>query len=107
MSDELKPCPFCGGEAECIDDTGVLVNGRRTWVVWCPDEECPVVLSTPLCETQEEAAAAWNTRSERTCEKVPGKMHYGERRPKCSNCGYGLGDDRWRYRPSCGARVVG
>lgn len=44
---------------------------------------------------------------EHVCEKVPGKMRYGERRPKCSNCGYGLGDDRWRYCPQCGAKVVG
>lgn len=43
----------------------------------------------------------------RTCLKVPGKMHYGERRPKCSECGYGLGDSRWAYCPSCGAKVVG
>lgn len=41
------------------------------------------------------------------CNKVPGKMHYGERRPKCSECGYGLGDSRWAYCPSCGAKVVG
>ncbi len=43
----------------------------------------------------------------RTCLKVPGKMHYGERRPKCSECGYGLGDSRWAYCPSCGAKVAG
>lgn len=42
---------------------------------------------------------------ERVCHKVPGKMHYGERRPKCSLCGYGLGDDRWAFCPKCGARV--
>lgn len=42
----------------------------------------------------------------RTCYKVPGKMHYGERRPKCSECGYGLGDSRWSFCPSCGAEVM-
>lgn len=45
--------------------------------------------------------------TERTCRKVPGKMHYGERRPKCSECGYGLGDSRWLFCPQCGAKVVG
>lgn len=44
-------------------------------------------------------------KRERVCHKVPGKMHYGERRPKCSLCGYGLGDDRWAFCPKCGARV--
>lgn len=44
---------------------------------------------------------------ERTCHMVPGKMHYGTRRPKCSECGCGLGDSRWSFCPSCGAKVVG
>lgn len=42
----------------------------------------------------------------RTCNKVPGKMHYGERRLKCSECGYGLGDSRWVFCPKCGAEIV-
>lgn len=42
----------------------------------------------------------------RTCRKVPGKMHYGERRPKCSECGYSLGDSRWNFCPKCGAEVM-
>lgn len=42
----------------------------------------------------------------RMCRKVPGKMHYGERRPKCSECGYGLGDSRWSFCPNCGAKVA-
>lgn len=45
--------------------------------------------------------------AERTCRKVPGKMHYGTRRPKCSECGYGLGDSRWSFCPNCGAKVAG
>lgn len=43
---------------------------------------------------------------ERTCRKVPGRMKYGRRMPKCSECGQSLGDERWVYCPSCGARVV-
>ena len=43
---------------------------------------------------------------ERTCRKVPGRMKYGRRVPKCSECGQSLGDERWSYCPHCGARVV-
>lgn len=43
---------------------------------------------------------------ERTCRKVPGRMRYGERKPKCSECGYSLGDPRWFYCPKCGAKVI-
>lgn len=42
---------------------------------------------------------------ERTCRKVPGRMKYGQRRPKCSECGYSLGDPRWFYCPKCGGRI--
>lgn len=42
----------------------------------------------------------------RICKKVPGKTHYGERRPKCSECGYGLGDSRWLFCPKCGSKIV-
>ena len=43
---------------------------------------------------------------ERTCRKVPGRMKYGRRMPKCSECGQSLGDERWVYCPNCGAMVV-
>lgn len=42
---------------------------------------------------------------ERTCRKVPGRMRYGERKQKCSECGYSLGDPRWFYCPKCGGRI--
>lgn len=44
--------------------------------------------------------------AERTCRKVPGRMKYGTRMPKCSECGQSLGDDRWVYCPRCGGRIV-
>ena len=42
----------------------------------------------------------------RTCRKVPGRMRYGERKPKCSECGYSLGDPRWFYCPKCGGKIT-
>lgn len=122
MGDELKPCPFCGGEARI--HSKVLAEGFDSGY-WAVCDECGKGDTLPH-ESEEEAAAAWNDRAAvtdeqfamavhngeawqrvRTCLKVPGKMHYGERRPKCSECGYGLGDSRWAYCPSCGAKVAG
>lgn len=40
MSAELKPCPFCGGEAK-HNDGGNSVFGRLWWAVGCV--ECDVV----------------------------------------------------------------
>lgn len=50
---ELKPCPFCGGKAECF-----TVNSA-SWV-YCTDCRC----ETWVCDTPEEAIAAWNRRAE-------------------------------------------
>lgn len=121
MSDELKVCPFCGGDARI--HSKVLAEGFDSGY-WAVCDECGKGDTLPH-ESEEEAAAAWNARAAvtdeqfamavhdgeawqrvRTCLKVPGKMHYGERRQKCSECGYGLGDSRWAYCPSCGAKVA-
>ena len=52
MSDKLKPCPFCGGEAiiEGCDDT--------LWSVIC--KKCAA--SIDYNETKQEAIEAWNRR---------------------------------------------
>lgn len=53
MNKELKPCPFCGGEAEIKNDLGndcVYISCK-----WC---HC----NSRLSENQEEVIEAWNTR---------------------------------------------
>lgn len=96
---ELRECPFCGGDVRYE----VMMDGAYSFA--CPD--CGLNASFPECFTDRDGSTRiWNTRAERTCRKVPGKMHYGERRPKCSECGYGLEDPRWTYCPSCGAKVT-
>jgi Lar family restriction alleviation protein len=53
--EKLKPCPFCGGEAEVIDGTG--------WVgqaVHCT--ECPA--NVYGFEEEDQSVAAWNRRPE-------------------------------------------
>lgn len=94
---ELKPCPFCGGEAEL---TGF--DAPEFWV-WCPN--CKASTDAHTCKGG--AIDAWNTRAERTCkrEKHGTKMD-GSPKLRCSLCGYGIGDKRWNYCPNCGARVT-
>ena len=106
MAETLKPCPFCGGECRIVKTSWGYCpqcQGRDDEGIWCHMH----VLPLPSYNTPEEAAEAWNRRAERTCRKVPGRMKYGRRMPKCSECGQSLGDERWVYCPSCGARVVG
>ena len=60
MTDELKPCPFCGGEAKYYhrdDDSGW---SNTDWVSCSGD--CGA--STCMHETKEQAVSAWNTRTD-------------------------------------------
>lgn len=117
MSIELKPCPFCGGEAHTFQTR--WTNNR--WYTCCPS--CETICGLPdgydfvgKYDTEAEAAEAWNIRAERTCFARP---HYSTRLDtfgtaiglECSECAYVLTQDPsgpilWRYCPNCGARVV-
>ena len=52
---ELKPCPFCGGEA--VYPEGITVGG-----IWITCDKCGIVQGHPYM-TREEALAAWNRRA--------------------------------------------
>ena len=52
---ELKPCPFCGGEAIARrDETGCR------YVVAC--KECPVIVGNFWYTEKTDAIKAWNRR---------------------------------------------
>ena len=55
MTEVLKPCPFCGGEAELRDPHGAF---SRLAAVFCNDCE----IRGQLQVDAETAIAAWNTR---------------------------------------------
>lgn len=55
MTEELKPCPFCGGVAYIADSNEVL----GFFVVKCLD--CPARFSQHF-ESMKEAAEMWNRR---------------------------------------------
>ena len=65
MSDELKPCPFCGGEAIYTsrsnhNEVSGWQNAVDHWI-FCETEGCYVHVG--MLETKIEAVAAWNTRA--------------------------------------------
>ncbi len=74
---ELKPCPFCGGEAQIMRmDLDSIEEGWKVWGIWCvPDlhaEEhggCQHGHFIDNYATKEQAIEAWNARAERTCER--------------------------------------
>lgn len=109
MSDELKVCPFCGGDARI--HSKVLAEGFDSGY-WAVCDECGKGDTLPH-ESEEEAAAAWNARAERTCrntDTVPddGSVFYPSPHFRCSECGasYALTGYAY-YCPNCGAKVAG
>ncbi len=66
MTKELKPCPFCGGEAEIFKMTSESDKEFECWYVIC--EECTI--QTPACITRDEASEAWNRRTPKNTEEA-------------------------------------
>lgn len=54
---ELKPCPFCGGDAVVRP-----LTISRSFLVCCND--CPAGMVLPY-DSEAEAIEAWNTRTEK------------------------------------------
>lgn len=72
MSD-LKPCPFCGGNAEIVSDYS-SEQGKTLYKVWhsCGDikgnikwkygHSGGIDIDTPWCFEENDAIEAWNRR---------------------------------------------
>lgn len=111
---QLKPCPFCGGEAR-------LYPSEAGFFVGCFNDGCAVnpssgefVADGVWDEEQKEAAIdAWNTRAERTCRitatATDGLMTDDPKKRFWLSCGHDVGvyglDRQPNYCPYCGARV--
>ena len=123
---KLKPCPFCGGEAQIQHQSRELYGDAVDWYgVYCKKQFCGYVSGQ---STEAEAVAAWNTRAddyrhaaeywqrmyentftERTCKRIT----LGLEREReiatvswiCSACGKHMSRDD-NYCPNCGRKVV-
>jgi len=63
MTDQLKPCPFCGGKPEVYSDWELEHSiGERTYWIMCNNDGCHVqVFLDNEYSSKESAAKAWNT----------------------------------------------
>lgn len=110
--ENLKPCPFCGGEAVRMDflDNLPFKSVKGTRYFGC--RKCCVVSFNGM--TEAEAIEAWNTRAGRTCRNVYDLEKRGcENGFECSECGEIVADyesykvkGTWNFCPGCGAKVV-
>jgi len=60
MSEELKPCPFCGGHP--TPDYSAII-GEDKYHFHCQSADCPAWPNVSG-DTEESAIAAWNTRAD-------------------------------------------
>lgn len=108
MTRELRPCPFCGGEA-------MLSTYYDFYKVHCNSDDCWAEVSVgdayngvgKWYGSVDEAIAAWNIRAERTCHPVTVDVSCCEDATACSACGKVDSDlSEYDYCPWCGAKVV-
>ena len=61
----LEPCPFCGGPGKIYEDLQKSTDVKepvKVWRVMCGGRvDCALLMSH--FKTEQEAAAAWNTRA--------------------------------------------
>lgn len=83
MSDELKPCPLCGGPVLIHRRTDGQVDG-----IVC--DECLLTLETvdvyPEWHTLDELVRRWNTRAAVTDEQFSLAVHDGEAWQRVREC---------------------
>lgn len=109
---KLKPCPFCGSEAE----VEWFCPNEKPWKIRVCCKKCAGNIYERATthfhdcinryESEDEAEAAaieeWNTRTERTCRPNP----IYDRIFECDVCGEMDTDGVPNYCPGCGARVI-
>jgi hypothetical protein len=86
MSEELKPCPFCGSKGRLLDEADYRYDKlpRKNYSVGCTNEKCLVfVTDMDLIGSKEECIKLWNSRcvTDRDVYKIPtGQMSEEEAR---------------------------
>ena len=115
--EDLKPCPFCGGEAKAF-----FCDKSGTYDVQC--QQCgalPFIGHRRGCDgmrSMDDVVAAWNRRAERTCRNVykerRHEMYWCDNAFECSECGCVVEDyegyrvkGTFNFCPACGKKVVG
>lgn len=110
MTDELKPCPFCGGKPH--RGPGIYIS--------CSNDDCPCICEA-WGDNEDKAKEAWNRRAYeiiegngtgdalpeiRTCKNTWDVNLTGRLRFQCSECRSVSLEITPNFCPACGAKVV-
>ena len=102
MTEELKPCPFCGGKEPNPLEHAADCYCRMSYEMMLPHSE--------VVYPEEKLREAWNKRAERTC-KLNQEGFDIAAVAVCDKCGdrfgvYAMAPEMFNYCPNCGAKVV-
>ena len=68
LTEELKPCPFCGRKPKVIRDREIHFawtgSPLTAYQAYCPFKTCLVQPMTEWREKKQDCIADWNTRNE-------------------------------------------
>ena len=82
--EELKRCPFCGGEAIEVRTGGREDIMRRPLAYWVRCSECDA--ETALCDSRSDAIAAWNRRVTQNIGKKESSLCESGGDDNCDEC---------------------
>lgn len=102
MSEEPKPCPFCGSKPDVQEYNDGFVG------IGCSNGRCYIHPNEFWFPSMDDAVEKWNKRAERTCHNFGGEEGTnGEWYDfACDACGYCCDQPEPNYCPNCGAKVV-
>ncbi len=80
MSEELKPCPFCG-----YDNPEMIADQKDRWTVSCRNCLAKIDYGAAYSYPKEEAIRDWNTRVD-VAQKRPEEVESGKGHKLCPNC---------------------
>lgn len=103
MSEELKPCPFCGS-TEVYAEKYEHHPGAVRWRVFCAG--CMAGIDTGTRQSMMQAVQDWNRRAERTCLAKPHEVDGETGFYDCIECECGeVNDVSARYCNGCGGLI--
>ena len=96
--DELKPCPFCGGQATYFSEE--CEDGSKDWGIACMDCGAEINCFTTL----EDAIEHYQLPKADVAPVVHGRWEDGQ---LCSVCDFDRSyfRPRFNYCPNCGAKM--
>lgn len=103
---QLKPCPFCGGEAKLVtkNHVGGLISVYATCKN-CFSKTKEMIAAADYC-ANDEITKIWNRRAGVAPNKAKWEICCDGYYPYCSNCRKEpQGREMTRYCPNCGAEM--